>query len=133
MIPALAFNLSEVEVPIYLSPVNGLLGEAMIPVMLIALRVQMREIDKIKINFNVFAARTVRLIGVPVLAMLLVPFFDLEGMGSSTGILQAAMPADVLASIIALEYKLCPEFVTTTVLFSKIYSILSLTIILTMI
>ena len=100
LIPALVFNLSEVEVPIYLSPVNGLLGEAMIRVMLVALGVQMSEIDKIKINFNVFAARTVRLIGVPVLAMLLVPFFGLEGMESSTGILQASMSADVLASII---------------------------------
>jgi predicted permease len=43
------------------------------------------------------------------------------------------MPAAVLVSIIALEYKLCPEFVTTTVLFSTLYSILSLTIILTLI
>ena len=60
----------------------------------------MSEIDKIKINFNVFAASTVRLIGGPVLAMLLVPFFGLEGMESSTGILQASMSADVIASII---------------------------------
>ena len=119
LIPALAFNMSGVEVPIFLSRVSGLLGQAMIPVMLITLGVQMGEIDKIKINFNVFAASTVRLIGGPVLALLLVPFFGLEGMERSTGILQAAMPAAVLASIIALEYKLCPEFVTTTVLFSN--------------
>ncbi len=133
LIPALAFNMSGVEVPIFLSRLSGLLGQAMIPVMLITLGVQMGEIDKIKINFNVFAASTVRLIGGPVLALLLVPFFGLEGMERSTGILQAAMPAAVLASIIALEYKLCPEFVTTTVLFSTLYSILSLTIILTII
>jgi hypothetical protein len=43
------------------------------------------------------------------------------------------MPAAVLASIIALEYKLLPEFVTTTVLFSTLYSILTLTVILTFI
>jgi predicted permease len=133
LIPALAFNMSDVEVPIFLSRLCGLLGQAMIPVMLITLGVQMGEIDKIKINFNVFAASTVRLIGGPVLALLLVPFFGLEGMERSTGILQAAMPAAVLVSIIALEYKLCPEFVTTTVLFSTLYSILSLTIILTLI
>ena len=133
LIPALAFNMSGVEVPIFLSRLSGLLGQAMIPVMLITLGVQLGEIEKIKINFNVFAASTVRLIGGPVLALLLVPFFGLEGMERSTGILQAAMPAAVLVSIIALEYKLCPEFVTTTVLFSTLYSILSLTIILTLI
>jgi len=60
----------------------------------------MSEIEKIKINFNVFAAITVRFIGGPVLAMLLVPFFGLEGMESSTGILKASMSAAVLASII---------------------------------
>ena len=60
----------------------------------------MSEIEKIKINFNVFAASTVRFIGGSVLAILLVPFFGLEGMESSTGILQASMSAAVLASII---------------------------------
>ena len=67
----------------------------------------------------------------PVLAMLLVPYFDLEGMERSTGILQAAMPSAVLTSIIAIEYKLIPEFGTTTVLFSTLYSILTLTVFLT--
>ena len=75
MIPALAFNISGAEVPISLSRLTGLLGQAMIPVMLIALGVQMGEIVKIYINVNVFAASTVRLIGGPVLVMLLVPYF----------------------------------------------------------
>ena len=133
LIPALVFNITDVEVPIFLSRLSGLLGQAMIPVMLITLGVQMGEISKIKINFNVFAASTVRLIGGPVLALLIVPYFGLEGLERSTGILQAAMPAAVLASIIALEYKLLPEFVTTTVLFSTLYSVLTLTVILTFI
>ena len=133
LIPALVFNITDLEVPIFLSRLSGLLGQAMIPVMLITLGVQMGEIPKIKINFNVFAASTVRLIGGPVLALLIVPYFGLEGLERSTGILQAAMPAAVLASIISLEYKLLPEFVTTTVLFSTLYSILTLTVILTFI
>ena len=133
LIPALVFNITDVEVPIFLSRLSGLLGQAMIPVMLITLGVQMGEIPKIKINFNVFAASTVRLIGGPVLALLIVPYSGLEGLERSTGILQAAMPAAVLVSIIALEYKLLPEFVTTTVLFSTLYSVLTLTVILTFI
>jgi len=133
LIPALVFNITDVEVPIFLSRLSGLLGQAMIPVMLITLGVQMGEIPKIKINFNVFAASTVRLIGGPVLALLIVPYFGLEGLERRTGILQAAMPAAVPASIIALEYKLLPEFVTTTVLFSTLYSVLTLTVILTFI
>ena len=133
LIPALVFNITDVEVPIFLSRLSGLLGQAMIPVMLVTLGVQMGQIPKIKINFNVFAASTVRLIGGPVLALLIVPYFGLEGLERSTGILQAAMPAAILVSIIALEYKLLPEFVTTTVLFSTLYSILTLTVFLTFI
>ena len=133
LIPALVFNITDVEVPIFLSRLSGLLGQAMIPVMLITLGVQMGEIPRIKINFNVFVASTLRLIGGPVLALLIVPYFGLEGLERSTGILQSAMPAAVLASIIALEYKLLPEFVTTTVLFSTLYSVLTLTVILTFI
>ena len=63
LIPAMALNLSDVEVPIFLSRLSGLLGQAMIPVMLVTLGVQMSEIVKISINFNVIAASTVRLIG----------------------------------------------------------------------
>ena len=133
LIPALVFNITDVEVPIFLSRLSGLLGQAMIPVMLITLGVQMGEITNININFNVFAASTVRLIGGPLLALLIVPYFGLEGLERSTGILQAAMPAAVLVSIIAMEYKLLPEFVTTTVLFSTLYSVLTLTVILTFI
>ena len=133
VVPALIFNISGIEVPVFLSRLSGLLGQAMIPVMLVTLGIQMAEIAKIKIDFNVFAASTVRLIGGPVLAVILVPLFGLQGIERDTGILQAAMPSAVLASIIALEYKLIPEFVTTTVLFSTLYSIFTLTVILALI
>ena len=133
LVPALILNISGIGVPTVLSRLSGLLGQAMIPVMLFTLGIQMAEIAKIKIDFNVFAASTVRLIGGPLLAVILVPLFGLQGIERDTGILQAAMPSAVLASIIAMEYKLLPEFVTTTVLFSTLFSILTLTVILTLI
>ena len=133
LVPALILNISGIGVPTVLSRLSGLLGQAMIPVMLFTLGIQMAEIAKIKIDFNVFAASTVRLIGGPLLAVILVPLFGLQGIERDAGILQAAMPSAVLASIIAMEYKLLPEFVTTTVLFSTLFSILTLTVILTLI
>ena len=133
LVPALILNISGIGVPTFLSRLSGLLGQAMIPVMLFTLGIQMSEIAKIKIDFNVFAASTVRLIGGPLLAIILVPLFGLQGIERDAGILQAAMPSAVLASIIAMEYKLIPEFVTTTVLFSTLFSILTLTVILTLI
>ena len=133
LVPALILNISGIEVPTFLSRLSGLLGQAMIPVMLFTLGIQMSEIAKIKIDVNVFAASTVRLVGGPLLAVILVPLFGLQGIERDAGILQAAMPSAVLASLIAMEYKLIPEFVTTTVLFSTLFSILTLTVILTLI
>ena len=133
LVPALILNISGIGVPTFISRLSGLLGQAMIPVMLFTLGIQMSEIAKIKIDFNVFAASTVRLVGGPLLAVILVPLFGLQGIERDAGILQAAMPSAVLASLIAMEYKLIPEFVTTTVLFSTLFSILTLTVILTLI
>ena len=131
---ALSLIFINVITPVFiLVAVGYFIGQAMIPVMLVTLGIQMAEIAKIKIDFNVFAASTVRLIGGPLLAVILVPLFGLQGIERDAGILQAAMPSAVLASIIALEYKLIPEFVTTTVLFSTLYSIVTLTVILTLI
>jgi predicted permease len=42
--------------------------------------------------------------------------------------LQAGMPTAVLAAIIAREYDLLPDFVTTAVLLSTIASVITLTI-----
>ena len=72
-----------------------------------------------------------RLIGGPVLAMLLAPYFDLGEMERNTGIPQDAMPSAVLTSIIDIEYKLTPELVTITALFSTLCSFLTLTVFLT--
>ena len=49
------------------------------------------------------------------------------------GILQAAMPTAILAAIIAIEYDLVPDFVTTSVLLSTILGVFTLTILLSII
>jgi hypothetical protein len=54
----------------------------------------------------------------------------LSGIQIRSGILQAGMPVAVLGSIIAIEYDIIPEFVTTAVLFSTVVSLLTLTILL---
>ncbi|MGM0675299.1 MAG: AEC family transporter, partial [Spirochaetota bacterium] len=46
------------------------------------------------------------------------------------GILQSSMPTAVLASIIAIEYDLLPEFVTEVVLFSTLASLVTLTLVM---
>ncbi len=86
---------------------------------------------KLRVNLDVVMASVVRLLGGPILAAILAIPFGLTGLGRNTGILQASMPAAVLTVIIALEYDLVPGLVTTTVLFSTLISLITLTIVLT--
>lgn len=129
---ALFFPLSGSEPPVMISRVSGLLGNAMIPLMLLTLGLQLRETGKLNFDVSVLAASSVRLIGGPVLAFLLIPALGISGVEASAGILQASMPAAVVTSIIALEHDIAPEFVTSTVFATTILSLLSLTLVMAM-
>ena len=130
--PAAVFSATNFEVPLFFSRITGLLADAMIPVMLVTLGVQLAEVGKPRVNLDVVMASAVRLLGGPILAAILAIPFGLTGLERNTGILQASMPAAVLTVIIALEYDLVPGLVTTTVLFSTLASLVTLTIVLTL-
>jgi predicted permease len=132
VVPAALFSATNFEVPLFFSRITGLLADAMIPVMLVTLGVQLAEVGKPRVNLDVVMASGVRLLGGPILAAILAITFSLTGLERSTGILQASMPAAILTVIIALEYDLVPGLVTTTVLFSTLVSLVTLTIVLTL-
>ena len=128
--PALLVNVSNIDLPLVLTRITGLLGSAMIPIMLLSLGVQLAGSERIALERDMVIASAIRLIGSPALALLLVAPFGLTGIERGAGIFQSGMPAAVLCSIIALEHDLLPDFVTKTVLFSTIGSVFTLTILL---
>lgn len=127
ILPALLVNWSGMEMPLLVTRVAGLLGNAMIPTMLITLGVQLSTVQNIKIDRDVIIASSIRLLGVPLLAILFAIPFGMTGHARDAGVLQSAMPAAVLTSIIAMEHDLIPDFVTTVVLFSTLASVVTLT------
>ncbi len=130
LVPALLVNWGNVPVPLMVDRVTTLLGDAMVPTMLFTLGVQLRNIPKITISTDVILASLVRLIAGGLLAIVIGRFFPLSELTLNTGIIQASMPVAVLTSIIALEYDVEPNFVTTSVLFSTLLSVITLTILL---
>ncbi len=131
--PALLFNWLEIPAPLFLARSASLLAGAMVPTMLLTLGVQLAEMGLPRLTRDVVAASAVRLLASPLLAMLLAIPFGLGGLERDAGVIQAAMPAAVFASIIALENDLVPSFVTTTVLYSTLASLLTLTVILALV
>ena len=119
--------------PLFLARIAGLLGAAMVPTMLITLGVQLGQMRQVSLSADMWVASGVRLLGGPLLAFLLVIPFGLTGLERGAGILQASMPSAVLASLIALEHDLLPDFVTPAVLLSTLLSLVTLTGLMVMI
>jgi predicted permease len=131
--PAALFAATDLEVPLSVNRLTGLLGQAMVPTMIVTLGVQLAAVKKIALRRDLWLACGLRLLLAPLLALLLAGFFPLQGMERDIGILQAAMPVAILSSIIAIEYDVEPDFVTTSVLLSTLLGIVTLTILLSVI
>jgi predicted permease len=130
VVPAFLVNSLQAPIPAFIERSVALMAGALIPVMLLTLGVQLAEMGRPRIDRHVIGASLVRLLVSPALALALAPLCGLAGVERSVGIVQAAMPAAVLTSLIALEHDLIPDFVTTVVLFSTIASAVTLTIVL---
>ena len=128
--PALFFPFTGTTPPLILDRTSGLLGDAMIPIMLLTLGLQLREAGRLEWGAATLTASGVRLIGGPALAFALIPLFGLSGVEASAGVLQASMPAAVLTAIIAVENDVAPTFVTSVVFATTLLSLLSLTLVM---
>jgi len=128
--PALLVSLGGVEVPLMLSRMVGLLADAMIPVMLFALGLQLLEQKRVSFSGDVWLASGIRLFMVPAIAFFVSFLFALSPLESAAGILQAAMPTAILVAIIAKENNIVPQFVTSVVVISTLASLLTLTLLM---
>ncbi|RRR67451.1 MAG: AEC family transporter [Candidatus Viridilinea halotolerans] len=128
--PAMLVNWAEWSLPTVVARPLDLLSGALIPVMLLLLGSQLAAAGLPKINADLLISSAIRMIGGPLLAFATVAWFALPDLERNVGILQCSMPTAVLVSIIAMENKLLPEFVTATVLFSNAVSIVTLAVVL---
>lgn len=127
---ALIFPFTELVPPTMVLRVTGLLGDAMIPIMLLVLGLQLREAKRLEFSIATFTASGIRLILGPVIACFLIPFVGLVGIEAQAGILQASMPAAVMTAIVALENNIAPAFVTSVVFLSTLMSLISLAVVM---
>ncbi len=113
-----------------LSRMIGLLADAMIPVMLFALGLQLLEQRKVSFSTDVLLASGIRLLLVPALAFVVALPFGLNSIENTAGILQAGMPTAILVAIISKENDIVPDFVTSVVVVSTLASLVTLTLLM---
>jgi len=127
--PALLVANTGLELPLMLSRMIGLLADAMIPVMLFALGLQLLEQKRLHLSVDVFTASAARLLLAPLLATIVAQPLQLEHITYASGILQAGMPTAVLVAIISKENDIVPDFVASVVLVTTLASLVTLTVI----
>jgi hypothetical protein len=126
---AVFFNWTQIELPLMVSRPIELLAGGLIPTMLIALGVQLASAGIPRPNLDMLMASLLRLVVSPLLAIGLALPLGISGLAREVGILQASMPIAVLVTIIAAEYETEPAFVTASVLFSTLLSVVTLAIV----
>lgn len=105
----------------------NLLSDAAIPAMLVVLGMQLYGRWRRVPLGPWFVAVGLRMVGGCAAALLLVWLFGLEGAARQAGVLQASMPSAVLCIILATEYDVEPDLVTSVVFFTTLLSPLTLT------
>jgi len=119
-------NVGDLDLPLFADRSIGLLAQAMIPVMLLTLGLQLAAMGRPRLTGPVLAGSLLRLVLAPVVAAAAAALIGLSGTPSGVVILQSAMPAAVFTALIAIEHDLEPDMVTTTVLVSTLASALTL-------
>lgn len=130
VIPALALNFSNVTLPLWLDRPLSLLAAALIPVMLLTLGVQIAGMPRALPRRLAALPVTIKLVVAPLAALVAVAVVGLDGLAAQVVILQAAMPAAVFTSLIALEHDLEADYVTAVVLTGTLISALTLPVVI---
>jgi predicted permease len=113
--------------PLFLERTTGLLGNAAVPSMLILLGFQFQAVNWTGKVLPLALANSMRLLVAPLVALGLNLIFQFEGPARQASVLESAMPAAVLTTIVATEYDVEPSFVTAVVFTSTLLSPLTLT------
>ncbi|MDO4534349.1 MAG: AEC family transporter [Clostridium perfringens] len=117
------YNL--VNIPIW--PSFTYMGDALIPIALITLGIQLSK-TKFKLSHpDVYIANFLRLIVSPVVALILIYILGIHGVMAEVLIIALSAPTAVNAALIAVEYDNHPDFVSQAVFTSTLFCSITMT------
>lgn len=127
---ALAVNLLGVDVPLLADRSIGLLADALIPVMLFTLGLQLVSSGRPTWSSDLSVVMGAKLLVAPAAAWLAATALSLEGDAFAAVVIQSAMPPAVFCAVVAAENDLVPERVTAAVVATTAVSALTLPLVL---
>jgi predicted permease len=105
-----------------------LLSDAAVPMMILVLGMQLERAAWPERPGVVAAAVLVSLVLTPLVALGVAQLVGLQGAAFQAGVLQASMPTAVITTILAVEFDVLPDFVTSVVFVSTLLSPLTVTL-----
>jgi malate permease and related proteins len=119
------------QIPLALSRATETLGRAAVPTMQTVLGIQLATLTFTRQHWKAMGwASFLTLIVSPVLAALYVIPLGITGLARQVGILEAAVPTAVSASVVATRYDSEPGLVSGTVLVTSLLSLVTVTLVL---
>ncbi|MBU7032109.1 MAG: AEC family transporter [Theionarchaea archaeon] len=130
LIAAILITYTGKSIPLFIEKPISLLGSAAIPVAMVLLGIQLSH-TRVQKTYKPIALSTVfRLVLSPLVAIALTSLMGVNGLLRSVLILESSMPTAINSTLIAIEFDAKPGFVSTVVLVSTIFSVISLSVLL---
>lgn len=129
MFLAVVFRAIGFQPPIGVSTAVEMIGQASIPMILIALGLQLGYAERVRFNRTVLTAVGLRLVVVPLLGWGIGLLLGLRGLELQSIVLAMSMPTAVNVFLLALEYEQDAETVASVVAASTVVSLLTISVV----
>jgi predicted permease len=127
---ALIVNLSGIDLPLLAERSIGLLSDALIPVMLFTLGLQLISSGRPQWSNDLAVVLVAKLAVAPAAAWFVGSSIGLTGDPLAATVIQSAMPPAVFCAVVAAENNLMPERVTAAVVLATVVSAFTLPVVL---
>jgi predicted permease len=124
---SLAFGIT---LPVALMRPIGMLSDAALPMMILVLGMQLERATWPERPAMVATAVILSIVLTPLAAIGIASLIGLQGPAFQAGVLQASMPTAVITTILALEFDIAPNFVTSVVALSTLFSPMTVTVLI---
>ncbi len=128
----LLLNRFDLALPDGVFKAVDLLANAAIPGMLVLLGIQLRSAPILQRQAIIARSTAIRLLAAPAIAWGLTGLLLIGGLERDVLIVQAAMPTAVITSVLATEYDVAPRLVATVIFTSTAFSLITLSVILSL-
>jgi len=132
MLSGVILNYFSVPIPSFIWIPANYIAEGMIALALFTLGAQVAEIKFSSALSSVYYSLALRLIIGPMIALIIIFMFRVEGIFAQALFIGSAMPTSVNSAVIAQEYKNHPDFAAQIVLFSTLVSAITVSVVIYM-